>query len=75
MSFLQNSNALNVIRTKINRLNVIRPKLLIMILSEEKFITENAIGLHHPLDGVTNPKYKLLHFIELTIVFAERRGH
>ncbi len=24
------------------------------------------IGLHHPLDGVTNPKYKLLHFIKLT---------
>ena len=25
-----------------------------------------TIGLHHPLDGVTNPKYKLLHFIQLT---------
>jgi hypothetical protein len=24
------------------------------------------IGLHHPLDGVTNPEYKLLHFIQLT---------
>jgi hypothetical protein len=23
------------------------------------------IGLHHPLDGVTNPEYKLLHFIQL----------
>ncbi len=31
-------------------------------------------GLHHPLDGVTNPKYKLLCFIQLTF-FAKRRGH
>ncbi len=23
----------------------------------------NKTGLHHPQDGVTNPKYKLLHFI------------
>ncbi len=29
------------------------------------------IGLHHPLDGVTNPKYKLLCFIQLTI-FLQR---
>jgi hypothetical protein len=21
------------------------------------------IGLYHPLDGITNPKYKLLHFL------------
>ena len=26
----------------------------------------DSIGLHYPLDGVTNPKYKLLHFIQLT---------
>jgi hypothetical protein len=25
------------------------------------------IGLHHPLDAITNPKYKLLMFIQLTI--------
>jgi hypothetical protein len=23
----------------------------------------NYVGLHHPLDGVTNPEYKLLHFL------------
>jgi hypothetical protein len=23
----------------------------------------STIGLHHPLDGVTNPEYKLLHFL------------
>jgi hypothetical protein len=28
--------------------------------------TSCSIGLHHPLDGVTNPEYKLLHFIQLT---------
>jgi hypothetical protein len=30
-----------------------------------------SIGLHHPLDGVTNPKYKLLRFIQL-INFLQR---
>jgi hypothetical protein len=34
-----------------------------------------SIGLHHPLDGVTNPEYKLLHFIQLTNFFAKRRWH
>jgi hypothetical protein len=24
------------------------------------------IGLHHPLDGVTNPEYKLSHFIQVS---------
>jgi hypothetical protein len=30
------------------------------------------IGLHHPLDGVTNPKYKLLHFLT-TISFDKEK--
>ncbi len=34
----------------------------------------NRIGLHHPLDGVTNPKYKLLHFIHLTIFCKKKRA-
>ncbi len=33
------------------------------------------IGLHQLLDGVTNPEYKLLHFIQLTKFFAKRRRH
>ncbi len=32
------------------------------------------IGLHHPLDGVTNSKYKLLRFIQLTIVLKKEEG-
>ncbi len=32
------------------------------------------IGLHHPLDGVTNPKYKLLHFIQLTFSLQKEEG-
>jgi hypothetical protein len=32
------------------------------------------IGLQHRLDGVTNPKYKLLHFLT-TIIFTKRRTH
>ncbi len=35
----------------------------------------SLIGLHHPLDGVTNPEYKLLCFIQLTTFFAKRRRH
>ncbi len=31
------------------------------------------IGLHHPLDGITNPKYKLLHFIQLTKFYFENK--
>jgi hypothetical protein len=30
--------------------------------------------LHHPLDGVTNPEYKLLRSIQLTNFFAKREG-
>jgi hypothetical protein len=33
-----------------------------------------TMGLHHPLDGVTNPKYKLLRFKQQTIFF-EKGGH
>jgi hypothetical protein len=32
------------------------------------------IGLHHPLDGVTNPKYKLLHLIQLTFFFQKEES-
>jgi hypothetical protein len=33
------------------------------------------IGLHHPLDGVTDSEYKLMHFIQLINFFAKRRRH
>jgi hypothetical protein len=29
-------------------------------------------GLYHPLDGITNPKYNLLHFLTI-IIFTKRR--
>jgi hypothetical protein len=32
-------------------------------------------GLHQPLDGITNPKYKLLHFLTTKYFFAKRRMH
>ncbi len=31
----------------------------------------STIGLHHPLDVITNPEYKLLRFIQLTIFQRE----
>jgi hypothetical protein len=37
------------------------------------FLREGSIGLHHPLDGVTNPEYKLLHFIQLTKCFCKEK--
>jgi hypothetical protein len=33
-----------------------------------------AIKLHHPLDGITNPKYKLLRFIQITIFCEKKRA-
>jgi len=33
-----------------------------------------SIGLHHPLDGIANPKYKLLHFLK-TNFFPKQRRH
>jgi hypothetical protein len=29
------------------------------------------MGLHHPLDGITNPKFKLLHFLTTNILQRE----
>jgi hypothetical protein len=40
------------------------------ILTPEKL---SLIGLHHPLDGVTSPEYKLLHFIHLTKFFCKEK--
>jgi hypothetical protein len=33
------------------------------------------LGLDHPLDGVTNPKYKLLNLLTAKKSFAKRRRH
>jgi len=33
-----------------------------------------VIGLHHPLYGVTNPEYKLLRFIQVTIFLQREEG-
>jgi hypothetical protein len=32
-----------------------------------------SIGHHHPLDGITNPEYELLHFIQLTKCFSKEK--
>ncbi len=34
----------------------------------------SLIGLHRPLDGVTNTEYKLFLFIELTIFLQKEEG-
>jgi hypothetical protein len=36
---------------------------------------EVLIRLYHPLDGINNPKYKLLHFLTTNFVFVKRRRH
>jgi hypothetical protein len=38
------------------------------------YIKHRRIGLHHPLDGVTNPEYKLLRFIQLTNFLQEKKA-
>ncbi len=32
-----------------------------------------SIGPYHPLDGITNPKYKLLHFLTTKNNFCEEK--
>ncbi len=36
-------------------------------------VTEATIGLQHPLDGVTNLKYKLLHFMQPNNFFCKEK--
>jgi hypothetical protein len=33
-----------------------------------------ALWLYHPLDAITNPKYKVLYFLTMKL-FAKRRRH
>ena len=32
------------------------------------------MGLDHPLDGITNHKYKLLHFLAIIIFYKEKKA-
>jgi hypothetical protein len=42
--------------------------------SKQLFLFDiSPIGLHHPLDGVTNLEYKLLRFIQLTQFFCKKK--
>jgi hypothetical protein len=41
----------------------------------EGYLAYKIMGLDHPLDGVTNPKYKLLHLLKTKKSFAKRRRH
>jgi hypothetical protein len=33
-----------------------------------------AIGLYHPLDGITNPKYKLFYFLTTNVFCKEKKA-
>ncbi len=33
-----------------------------------------TIGLYHPLDGISNPKYKLLHLLTPEIFIKEKKA-
>jgi hypothetical protein len=46
----------------------VKQTLSTFILQSSK--TLRTKGLYHPLDGITNPKFKLLHF--LTTIFLQR---
>jgi hypothetical protein len=50
-------------------------RVKILLIWAGEYSKSVSMGLHHPLDGVTNPTYKLLPFIQLTKLFAKRRGH
>jgi hypothetical protein len=40
-------------------------------------VVGGTVGLYHPLNGVTNPKYNLLYFVttKFVLFFAKRRRH
>ncbi len=51
------------------------PKKTHLCLKESsKVLFTHPIGLHHPLDGVTNPEFKLLHFIQVAIFCKEKKA-
>jgi len=49
-------------------------KIILMQFLNMPLCVLQSIGLHHPLDGITNPKYKLLRFIQLTIFLQKEEG-
>jgi hypothetical protein len=55
-------------------LNVValRQKCMTLTEIENVKLWYESIGLYHPLDGIANPKYKLLCF--LTTIFLQRDG-
>jgi hypothetical protein len=44
------------------------------ISERNKEIDRKEMGLDHPLDGVTNPKYKLLHFLTNNFFLQREEG-
>jgi hypothetical protein len=62
-------------------LNIMRKKfcfLRIVCSSLSPFLnltlSITSIGLQHPLDGVTNPKYMLLHFLTTKFLGKEKKA-
>jgi hypothetical protein len=49
-------------------------KVNLLYLTCTKLKNNSTIGLYHPQDGVTNPEYKLLCFIQLTIFCKEKKA-
>jgi hypothetical protein len=43
------------------------------VRTENTLFLVHLIGLHHPLDGITNPEYTLLRFIQLTKFFCKEK--
>jgi hypothetical protein len=44
------------------------------ILTIHSYITHFSMGLYHPLDGVTNFKYKLLYFLTTNNTIFKEKG-
>jgi hypothetical protein len=59
---------LNVIMQSVAFLNVI----MLSTVAPKKQST--SIGLHHPQDGIINPKYKLLHFLTTKLFLQREEG-
>jgi hypothetical protein len=55
-------------------LSIITPSITIKVLNKMLSVAIKPIRLCHPLDGITNPKYKLLHILTAKTFLQREEG-
>jgi hypothetical protein len=57
--------------TRLERLAMDKHSVFLGLMYNLVLAKNFLIGLYHPLDGVANPKYKLLHFVTTKNTFCK----